>query len=844
SKALAGTNGILSNEMQKVSEAFGKNDAAAVAARSSEATRAIGGLIKNLEEARGELGSELGTLNPSAEKNVAAAGKALQEAGKGVENADKRLKEAAHQAQVAAENEIGKAVTGTQKKLQNAVRASLEDSAGALDQEPESEKGTPKSSFSAPPDALAKQRIDGKLEAAQEHSGQAEKDLAEIESEISDHRQKLASAGKTFAKRASTAVAGATASGSAARKEADAFLDKTLREKVAEQFRKRTEGLAAAALKQKKIADDPSFAKKVGQMAVDTLLKGSPGALKKGSFDALSAKTAQAFGGEGAHGGAKNGAAGQGSQQNGADANLEEAVSKGLADQAKAGISSALAASQKHLKLPSAGAFGGESQIGFKLRNAMENVGRPVEGNSTDATLIDLSRDLKTIGLARKSGTRRLTLFKGRENIEKRYRERMAEVIEDREIDELILNAPQQANEVSTSQAQMGKKRNAFILVSQEKEETDLDGEETEEETPERKLYQPRFKTFAYGGAPLALDPPTIDGDLADWESIEEFKLKGVRKKAYWPGKVPPAWENNRYMMVQWNQKGFYFACRVVDRRNNIAAGTGDFWDNDSVEVFFDFANKRPEMRTKETQQFWFWPLGSRLGPKALGGEASLQFSGRIFKAGNNPRQPRMAVKQTQNPRGYHVEIFLPVEVFRKPDLKPGRIIAFNFSINNGENLFFRWTANLGRNISVTPSLWGDLALLGTDAEIAFVKPGTEKPLTVIVPGEPVGAHIKDVDMNLDRKKKDKIEVAFSTENGDALTGFFEETGEDTGLFAGSIDTALLLLQGDSRFKDKVLQVTGGELVEIIYLDQARRYGERNFEVKQKLPVGLPMLQL
>jgi hypothetical protein len=245
-------------------------------------------------------------------------------------------------------------------------------------------------------------------------------------------------------------------------------------------------------------------------------------------------------------------------------------------------------------------------------------------------------------------------------------------------------------------------------------------------------------------------------------------------------------------------------------------------------------------------QQFWFWPVGSPL-PGVIGGEARDGPHYAVeprFKANGGPRDPKMAVKRTANPKGYQVEVFLPVEVFRKPDLTPGRIIACDFSINNGIDCYLRWTTDLGKHESSTPSLWGDLLLLGSDATVKLVKPGTEEELTSIVGGEPIGLRLADADMNLDRKVRDRVKVKLAAPNGSVVTGYLEETGANTGTFAGSVDTEPYELHEGECPAGNVLQVASGERVEVSYLDQARKYGERNFEVRQTLPVGVPVARV
>ena len=123
-------------------------------------------------------------------------------------------------------------------------------------------------------------------------------------------------------------------------------------------------------------------------------------------------------------------------------------------------------------------------------------------------------------------------------------------------------------------------------------------------------------------------------------------------------------------------------------------------------------------------------------------------------------------------------------------------------------------------------------------------KVDADDALDVIVPGEPIGIHLEDLDMNTDRTTRDKVKVTLAAQNGDQVGGYLEETDFDTGIFEGSVDTELFLLQQEERFADSVLQIAGGERVEVRYYDEARRYGERNFQAKSTIPVGLPVLNL
>ncbi|NQT93684.1 MAG: hypothetical protein HQ559_13065, partial [Lentisphaerae bacterium] len=732
---------------------------------------------------------------------------------------DKNLLNAAREADEAAEQSIGSKIRDTARDTR-AVARSQTDQAGARAQSEKTETG-----------------------------------LAGLAENITEHRASLEQAGTQFDNKASSAVANLVAPESGVRKNAERFFENTFRELIAEDYRKRAEELVSSVLKQKEMGAHEGFSKAVGQKAVDLLLENSGQSLAAGSFDRLTAASAAAYksppspadGAAPSEAGMQSESPEAASSANAARASsadpaLGDKVGEGMERSAEPAIRNALAGGRQALKLPALGSFGQQSGLSVRIQNAIANTGREARAGANERALIDLNRNLSRIGKAAKSNYRRAIAFRGRETDQAKYEKNVEEVVRGRTVDELVLNAPSVAAAKATAQGEMRKTRNALILAPRLDEDTG--GDDKESAAQERTVYKPRFKTFSYGGAPLALEEPVIDGDLSEWKDVEEFALRGEVKKSYWPRPLPKEWENNRYLYIQWNPKGLYFAYRMVDDQDNIGAGAQDFWDNDSLELFFDFANKRSDTRTEETQQFWFWPVGSAMPADIIGGEAKPGSFEPRFRRGNSPSQPRMATRRVENPKGYHVELFLPVEVFDRPALRPGRIIAFDFSIHNGRQCYLYWTANLGKQISMTPSLWGDLVLLGSDAKVDFVLPGSDKELTVIVPGEPIGLRISDADMNLDAGSKDKIEAFFSAQNGDTVSGYLEETGESTGIFEGSIDTELLLLQDAGRVNDSVLQVAGGEIIEVTYLDQARRYGERNHETEASLAVGIPVLAL
>lgn len=798
--------------------------------QSRDAARSLTGLT-----------AEDGTETKRDQETFGAASRALAAADESLVQADRALLGAARSANAAAASEAAAGMAEASAAVRAVARTTVADAAKALKRAAETAAGG---------DAADSSRL---AEQAASGAGEAATEMARLAGAVGELTGMLEESAKRFDENAKAAVRGMVAADSAARAEADRFADELLHRDVAEPFRKRAEDLAAALLKEQGLEPDSNFAASVGQAAVETLLSGASPSLRGTGFNTLMTKAASHFQAtlpgadalartdSAAAADAAAGAGERGAQQGSPDAALAAAVTEAASEAARRGLQAAVSSvGQKSLPFPSLQQLAGAGHRGLtmRLKNALENPARDLVAGSRQGAIVDLRHELDEVARARKTSLGRTMLFRGAAADADVYRRSVSEVLEGREGDDFVLRVPDTAQSAAATNA-LAVRRNASILVPP------APAADTNAPPGERRLSEPGFRTFAYGGAPMAAKPPVIDGDLSEWKDIETFALIGSPDASVWPKPVPPAWEGNRRLMVQWDSRGFYLAYRMVDANDDRWAGADQFWRNDGIELFFDFANKRAETRTDDTQQFWFWPLGSSLDPRIIGGEASPpdRYIPRFERSAAADR-PQMAVRRIENPRGYHVELFLPVEVFRKPDLTPGRIMAFNFAINNGQQCDLVWVVNRGKLFSLAPSLWGDLVLLGTDAEVAFVRPNKEDRLEVIVPGEPFGVRVVDADMNIDPRSVDRVQIRLTTDNGDWLEGVLEETGVDSGIFAGSVDTELYMLQGEDRVRDRVLQVAGGERIGLIYADQARRYGERNHEIRVSLPVGLPLVRM
>ena len=88
--------------------------------------------------------------------------------------------------------------------------------------------------------------------------------------------------------------------------------------------------------------------------------------------------------------------------------------------------------------------------------------------------------------------------------------------------------------------------------------------------------------------------------------------------------------------------------------------------------------------------------------------------------------------------------------------------------------------------------------------------------------------------MNLNEKVKDKVSVTVRNARGEQEVAILEETGRDTGVFEGSVRTALAL----GEQVPGVVSVYEGESLTVTYVDQARANGARNAEIVSRIAAG------
>lgn len=334
-------------------------------------------------------------------------------------------------------------------------------------------------------------------------------------------------------------------------------------------------------------------------------------------------------------------------------------------------------------------------------------------------------------------------------------------------------------------------------------------------------LIKPQMECHAFGGASRRTHSITIDGNLEEWRVAAGLKLCGSVAGGF---ELPQYMASSNCLMVQWDNRGLYFAYSIVDKRDN-PRNAATFWSTDALELFLDPHNFKDSVRVKgRSFQFWIWPrAGGQSGSTGISVFSDpLSFHSRPFK------KNLVRYASVRNGGRYTCEAFVPALLVGKWYPLPGKIIGFNFSINNGEEIYIRWVTNMGANISLHPNLWGDLLLLGSDASVYA------NPDTFMLAGQNLTVTVVDHDMNFVPNAPDNVWVKIhSLLTKDKLPLNLRETGDDSGVFTGTIGTVFAV---KPRLQERI-STRPGDRIEIYYLDQHCSNGEKNLPITRTVNV-------
>ncbi len=330
--------------------------------------------------------------------------------------------------------------------------------------------------------------------------------------------------------------------------------------------------------------------------------------------------------------------------------------------------------------------------------------------------------------------------------------------------------------------------------------------------------YQPGFKTLAFAAVPNLPGDFVIDGKAEKWAGIAALPLK-------------PEYGGDRSlqsMQLGWRADGIYARFTVIDPNHHMdMAQLGNFWRADNVEVWIDCLNAKERFRARHAgQQFWIWPEGSADDASLAGGESVVEKKGGSFVP-HTLHQAELQRMSTRTADGYILEFRIPAERLVDADFAPGRIIGLNTYISTMSGTDWYWSAGKEAGTYAQPDTWGDLLLSGSDAKLELANQIDGGTPVLLIPGQPLRLRVIDGDMDLSATVRDKIMVTLKPSHGGQQLMICEETGPATGIFTGSVSTALSV--GDDQ--PGTLAVYEGETVDALYLDQARANGARNADV-------------
>ncbi len=380
--------------------------------------------------------------------------------------------------------------------------------------------------------------------------------------------------------------------------------------------------------------------------------------------------------------------------------------------------------------------------------------------------------------------------------------------------------------------------KRSVVIIDPRKQEEESEVAEKEE----RKLAEPKFKPIKFGFATMVRDDITLDGDLSDWDL--DRGMLGQMTKGKGAADITLPEDKAVKFYLKWSHKGFYLAAEMPDPIKTPPPNTPKLWNGDCVEIWLDTANRRGlEMNYWEAIHCFAAPYGSIAEPNIVSsfghGWAMRNMPNSNGKFDRNTKTGiQLGHKKTAT--GYNIEIFIPQLLLKGPKFAAGKYLSFHVSFNGFEGKNISWVKRVSGDFH-RPDQWGDIILLGSDAEVTFCKDSEgEEALDIFVPGEPVHVRVSDPDMNIDPRFEDQIAVNVIGAGGHAQMLVLGETEKDSGTFVGGLNThsAYIGLKKDS------LPVVPGQFIRAIYIDQRRGYGELNERLEHDLHASWPTLRL
>ena len=351
-------------------------------------------------------------------------------------------------------------------------------------------------------------------------------------------------------------------------------------------------------------------------------------------------------------------------------------------------------------------------------------------------------------------------------------------------------------------------------------------------------MTEPAFEYAAFGAAEMMSGPVLIDGDLSDWGPLRHPLRMGFR------GQGTDRIQDGPEVYMRWSPRGLYFAARIKDD-GGIQPCPDKVFVGDALEVWIDTLNSRRRLMREvpSSHQLFFTPFGFRGDPQATFAEWGRGARGlQLDRTYPDAARERGWSAARTEAGGYTIERFLKREALAEPRLLPGHYLAVNFSVNLGNWNQYQWSASKAVGTWDKPFTWGDVLLLGTDAEVA-ARPLVDAPSgrAAAALGEAIAVEVRDPDMNGHPGRTDRATARAAVPGtGEQLVLILKETGLDSGVFTGSFHTAPVFEEVERH----ALRVRSGDLLMLTYVDAHRAFGERNQSLNTSYPIGWPVMRL
>lgn len=356
----------------------------------------------------------------------------------------------------------------------------------------------------------------------------------------------------------------------------------------------------------------------------------------------------------------------------------------------------------------------------------------------------------------------------------------------------------------------------------------------------------PPVISVRFGRATRRVKPLKIDGDLKDWDRAYPLVPRNARMFK----------DFRSVMYMKWDPDNVYIAGEVkLDHDKITMRDPKQFWLDDCVEFWIDSKNTKLSMEfPRENHHFVFTPpdkVPAVVGQIKYGNTASLGVAGGSVYY----KQGQMGIQwATKTRKGYFsFEIKLPRGTeLREFEPYGGNYVGFNYIASSGVEHRLYWAsdkmwdnASAATYVWVNPSIWGDVELVGVEAEVRSVTEDYRATQRYVDLGRPIYVRIRDADMNLNSAKREFVNAMVTcaaTRDEEPLTLY--ESSPSSGVFIGSIRTAHVIDPSEIVRGDGTLFGVEGEFVEIAYTDISRESGARNVRMVEKLPTLIPVALL